>query len=96
VAIVETRPNSAAVIDQRSMPSVARALSSDTRAALPGLHPAVWAAWLAAGSTMVFLTSNPFYIGVIGLCAAVVYTAHRTYARRALDALLLVSLSSRR
>ncbi len=92
MAIVETRPNHGAMIDARSAPSVARVLSSDTRAASQGLHPAVWAAWLVAGSTMVFLTSNPFYIGVIGLCAAVVYAAHRTYARRALDALLLISL----
>ncbi|MDP3766420.1 MAG: hypothetical protein Q8S13_00250, partial [Dehalococcoidia bacterium] len=33
------------------------------------LHPGAWLAWLAAGSTAVFLTSNPLYLS-LGLLSA--------------------------
>jgi energy-coupling factor transport system permease protein len=93
MAIAETATTRAPLAGASTPIAGTSALSSAARAASPGLHPAAWAAWLAAGSTMVFLTSNPLYIGVIGLSAAVVYATHRTPERRALDALLLFSLA---
>lgn len=49
------------------------------------LHPVTWAVWLAAGLTMVLLTSNPLYITLIGLSALVVYLSRRQTSHRAID-----------
>mgnify|MGYP001566341676 CR=1 FL=1 len=56
-------------------------------------HPLAAATWLAAGLVMLFVTSNPFYTGTIGLCAIVVYIAHRRRDRRRLDLLLVIGVA---
>lgn len=58
----------------------------------PAAHPAAWAGWLAAGMTMVFLTSNPLYLATVALVAFVVYGTTRRTDRRSLDLLLPISL----
>ena len=52
------------------------------------LHPVAWAAWLCSGLAMVLITSNPLYITLIALAAAVVYVSQRRRGRRAIDLLL--------
>ncbi len=67
-------------------------VSMPVRPRVAAAHPAAWAGWLAAGMTMVFLTSNPLYLATIALVALVVYVASRRDDRRSLDLLLPIWL----
>ncbi len=56
-------------------------------------HPVAQATWLMTGLVMLFVTSNPLYVGTIGLCAVVVYAAHRRRDRRGIDLLLAAGVA---
>jgi len=73
-----------AILRRASVMPAAASLQGEADA----LHPLTWAAWLGAALAMVFLTSNPLYITIMGLAALLVYVSNRRREQRAMDYLL--------